>query len=139
MDEQELRRRLDSRRREAVRVEQVGMAEDEPPAQPAKCHENVRAYVARHPNCKAVRGWLIGYHGTFLYFNAHSLVETEDGSLIDITPSQPPCPFLRHPGSDEEFIEIIAVTPRIFCDLPPEEWPDLVDTFEPDSDDLSDE
>jgi hypothetical protein len=120
-------------------VPQVGLEEHEPPAQPAQCHENVRAYVARHPNCRPVRGWLIGDHCTFVYFNAHSLVEAEDGRLIDITPSQPPCPFLRHPGSDEEFRDVVAATPRIRCDVPAQEWPDLSGFAELVAEDLNEE
>jgi hypothetical protein len=38
-------------------------------------------------------------------FVAHSVLELDDGSLIDITPSAASqrYPFLRHHGSDEEF------------------------------------
>jgi hypothetical protein len=40
---------------------------------------------------------------------AHSVVELEDGRLIDITPSgvSRPYPFLRHIGTDEEFAEMV--------------------------------
>ena len=125
VDEQELSSRLYRHRNAAFHVTQESVPKIEPTARPAHCHENVNAYVARHSNCHAVRGWLIGNHGTFLYFNAHSVVETPDGRLIDITPSQPACPFLRHPGSDEEFTAIITATPRLLHELPSEEWPDL--------------
>jgi len=119
MDEQELKTRLYRQRRDASIVTQVSSPTGEDPP-PARCHDNVNEYVARHPTCKAVHGWLIGNHVSFLYFNAHSVVETEDGSLIDITPSEPPCPFLRHPGTNEEFAAIIAETPRLMYQLPPE-------------------
>ena len=125
MDENELANRLYRRRSEAFHVNQILLSKDEPPALRGQCHDNVNGYVARHPNCKRVRGWLIGNHVFFVYFNAHSIVENEDGHLIDITPSQPSCLFLPHPGSDEEFASIIAVTPRILYELPSEEWPDL--------------
>jgi hypothetical protein len=38
---------------------------------------------------------------------AHSLVEIEDGSLIDIPPhgASRPYPFVRHIGTDDEFEE----------------------------------
>lgn len=125
MDEQELTDRLYKGRNEAFLVEQIALPADEPAVLPARCHENVDGYVARHAGCHPVRGWLIGHHGFFLYFNAHSIVETQAGRLIDITPSHPVCPFLPHPGSDEEFAAIIALTPRLMHQLPSEEWPDL--------------
>jgi hypothetical protein len=40
---------------------------------------------------------------------AHSVVELEDGTLIDITPSgvSRPYPFVRHTGTEEEFAEMV--------------------------------
>jgi hypothetical protein len=75
---------------------------------PKYCHDNVVAWVSRSPQHKHVRGYVI-FDLRFLFgvwqVQAHSVVELEDGSLIDITPSDvsQPYPFVRHIGSDEEF------------------------------------
>ena len=138
MNQEELASRLYQRRKEAVLVEQLAPTH-ESAGRPAHCHENVREHLARYPDHKRVREWLIGNHGTFLYFNAHSLVETPERQWIDITPSHPPCPFLRHPDSDEKFDEIIVVTPRLSFELPPEEWSDHLRNIDLGEDESRDE
>lgn len=125
VEEQEIANRLFAHRDDASFVNELSRPEAEPPLQPTQCHPNVISYVARHPDCKRRRGWLIGDHGTFLYFNAHSVVEAADGSLGDITLYAPRCPFLSHPGTDEEFDAFTATTSRVTHLLPRDEWPDV--------------
>lgn len=73
-----------------------------------RCHDNVQVWTAGRPEHKAVRGFLffdLARAMPYVWFNAHSVVETEDGSLIDITSSQASqrYPFIRHTGGDELF------------------------------------
>jgi hypothetical protein len=95
------------RRDEAVCVPKVEVRLGDWTPCPAHCHENVDKWLAATTAHKAVRGWLVedvsGGQGFAFYFNAHSVVEVEDGMLIDITPSNVPCGFLRHIGTDEDF------------------------------------
>lgn len=103
-----------ARRSEAVFVplRQVGMkgapGEDDWSPKPNYCHDNVAAWVSRCPQHKHLRGYVIVDLRAALgvwRVQAHSVVELEDGSLIDITPSgvSQLYPFVRHVGTDEEF------------------------------------
>lgn len=85
-----------------------------------RCHANVARWVQQNPVDKAVTGWLVfdlelaGWltgqepHFDFL---AHSVVEKPDGTLADITPVYDPAartyPFIRHPGTNDEFHELV--------------------------------
>jgi hypothetical protein len=106
-----------ARRRSAVIVpfREVGMkgppGEEDWVPRPKYCHDNVDAWVSRSPQHKTVRGFVIFDLRAFLSLwqvQAHSVVELEDGSLIDITPSgvSQPYPFVRHTGTEEEFVEM---------------------------------
>jgi hypothetical protein len=72
------------------------------------CHFNVETWIKANPRHRRVRGFLL--QGPLLNFwrvMAHSLIEVEDGSLIEITP-QPDNqlhPFVRHIGTEGEFEE----------------------------------
>jgi hypothetical protein len=79
---------------------------------PRFSHDNVSIWVRRSPEYKAVRGWVVfdfssnpTFRARFVRFAAHSVIEAPDGTLWDIT--QPytsrPHPFIRHPGTDEDF------------------------------------
>jgi hypothetical protein len=79
------------------------------------CHANVDVWVMRSPQYKAVRGWVIFDQSNNpliprprFHFAAHSVIETPDAKLLDITPSlaSQPYPFIRHPNSIEEFDEL---------------------------------
>jgi hypothetical protein len=107
-----------ARRSDAVLVPfcQVGMKGEagEPDwlPRPKFCHDNVAAWVSRSPQHKHVRGYVIFDLRSILgiwQVQAHSVVELEDGRLIDITPSgvSRPYPFVRHIGTDEEFAEMV--------------------------------
>jgi hypothetical protein len=81
--------------------------------QPKFCHDNVAIWVARSPQHKHVCGYLIfdlRILGVWRV-QAHSVVELEDGTLIDITPNDASqlYPFVRHCGTKEEFVEMARV------------------------------
>jgi hypothetical protein len=115
---QALARHLYSMRREAIDVpftrRSIGIW------QPAEnhCHRNVGCWIQAHPTSRAVRGWMFFDYTEasfflerkpFVRFTAHSVVEDEDGTLHDITPSRASrrCPFIRHDGSEEEFTSLV--------------------------------
>jgi hypothetical protein len=76
--------------------------------QPHQCHDNVREWVAKNPRHIHVYGYLLFdfrlMNGCFR-LTAHSVVEDENGTLHDITPSGASAdyPFIRHVGSEEDF------------------------------------
>jgi hypothetical protein len=78
------------------------------------CHANCTWWRENNPDCTAVRGWLYFDFGgllNFVRFTAHSVIEQADGVLVDITPSRASqhYPFIRHPGSEDDFSELIMV------------------------------
>lgn len=86
-----------------------GTAPDDWKPTPRCCHANVETWVMRSPDYAIVRGWVV-FDQSFLprprfHFAAHSVIGTPDGRLLDITPSDIslPYPFIRHPGTTEEF------------------------------------
>jgi hypothetical protein len=73
-----------------------------------RCHDNVAIWVAKKPQDKRVYGFIyvdMRPNERCIRLMAHSTVETEDGTLCDITPYEASIdyPFIRHSGSDEEF------------------------------------
>ncbi len=77
------------------------------------CHSNVDTWVEENPQCKPVRGWLVS--GGIL--DAHSVVESADGVLFDITPLSA-CRrprFLRHPGTESEFQALRKCHEQVIC------------------------
>lgn len=73
-----------------------------------RCHDNVAYWVARRHHHKHVYGFIymdLRPHSNCIRLTAHSAVETEDGTLCDITPHDASAdyPFIRHLGTDEEF------------------------------------
>jgi len=89
-----------------------------------RCHDNVAIWVAKRPQHKHVRGFLymdLRPNPQCIRLMAHSAVETEEGTLWDITPHEAAVnyPFIRHLGTDEEF-ELFG---RIgYFDLPAHAW-----------------
>ena len=77
-----------------------------------RCHENVDAWVAKHPEDSAVRGWVTWYpvlDGVLL--TAHSVVRGADGELFDITPlgdesGRAGMKFVRHLADEATFEEM---------------------------------
>ena len=66
------------------------------------CHENAKRWIDAHPDHSIVRGWIIV---TDFLLDAHSVIADDQGALIDVTPrvSQQRLPFIRHPGTEDEF------------------------------------
>jgi hypothetical protein len=74
-----------------------------------QCHDNVRFWVAAKPEHRHVFGYLVcDYLPLCWIVRPHSLVEFEDGTLVDIAPQPNPWqyPFVRHIGSEDEFAEM---------------------------------
>ena len=91
-----------------------------------ECHRNIDWWVNNHPKTNAIRGWLLfDFYKTsmgllrLVRFTAQSLVEDEDGTLHDITPSRASqrYPFIRHNGSEEEFISLVEGQHLVNLDL----------------------
>jgi hypothetical protein len=79
---------------------------------PRFSHDNVNVWIRRCPEYKAVRGWAVfdfssnpTFRVKFVRFAAHSVIEAADGALWDITEryTSQPHPFIRHPGTNEDF------------------------------------
>jgi hypothetical protein len=89
-----------------------------------RCHDNVAIWVAKRPAHKHVRGFIymdLGPNAQCIRLMAHSAVETEDGTLCDITPHEASInyPFIRHLGTDAEF-ELFGRVGHF--DLPAHAW-----------------
>jgi hypothetical protein len=97
--------------------------------EPAKCHENVDFWVAHNQTLKAVRGWMVttSVGSDRCVYEAHSVIEDE-GALYDITlRDDVACeriPFLRHLGSEEEFLTMRGEgrAQFLFPPIPFDEW-----------------
>jgi hypothetical protein len=111
---QRLARRLYRRRCEGVVVPFVRVELDGWKPEEQDCHGNVTHWVLGQlgrEECTAVRGWLYlerSMRGC-PSFVAHSVVETADGKLIDITPSRAKKrhPFIRHKGRAGEYERLL--------------------------------
>jgi len=115
---QALAKRLYERRHEGVFVSPAAMSSADWQPKPNRCHWNVGMYLKRYPQHRAVRGWL--YDGTedgVARFIAHSVIETAQGDLVDITPIISPVrfAFIRHEGLEAEFLEMVKgeKSPRV--------------------------
>ena len=91
-------------------------------ATPHRCHDNVREWVAMHPELEHVRGFLVANQAeidTSLVIS-HSVVGVpKDGTVRDITPNDAKYryPFVRHIGTLEEF-ELIAGKEPFMLEVP---------------------
>jgi hypothetical protein len=94
---------------------------------PGECHRNVDRIVAHCRQFSPVRGWLIfdmdtGSGGlvSVVRFAAHSVVQTDDEQLVDITPSPGAgrYPFIIHPGPPEEFRMLVEHWSLPYVDCP---------------------
>ncbi len=115
INEAELAADLYQRRKEGI---VVPLVENDGPFQPEhhQCHKNADLWVLNNPGHRAVRGWLVfDFNYTscglipFVQLQAHWVVESPDGTLLDITPSlaSQRYPFVRHPGSEEGFVDLV--------------------------------
>jgi hypothetical protein len=126
-DLNELKKSLHARRHEAVVVHYEPKTINSGPPTEHECHSNTDRWVRENADHKVVRGWLIfDLNQTskglvpFCRFTAHSVVETPDGRLFDLTPSKASrrYPFLRHEGPDGEFEKIVLADHIIHLDVP---------------------
>jgi hypothetical protein len=92
---------------------------------PKHCHANVDTWVWRSPEYSAVRGWVIFDQSRNpliprprFHFAAHSVIAAPNGVLMDITPADlsQPYPFIRHPGTTEEFDQLRHKCQIMFVD-----------------------
>jgi hypothetical protein len=100
--------KLYARRAEAIEVPFLDVHVSHWRPHPGLCHANADFY-ALVESCKAVRGWFVVDRGDAGFmFVPHSVVETQDGTLVDITPPRDLARprFLRHIGDD--FDELIG-------------------------------
>lgn len=113
---------IGARRAEAERVPFVVVAPKSWSPQVAKCHENVDAWVAEYPGCRAVRGWVtLHAFGLGMRLTAHSVFEGADGAPFDITPLENEhyrqgMRFVRHIGDEQSFNDLRAAS--VFLDCP---------------------
>jgi hypothetical protein len=72
---------------------------------PHNCYRNVATWVHNVPQHRMVMGYVIFDLPLYIEVVPHAVVEIEDGTLMDITPSGVTMayPFVRHVGTDEEF------------------------------------
>ena len=88
-----------------------------------KCHENVDSWIAAHHGDRAARGWILTqYLAPFGFdrFTSHSVIQTPTGELLDVTLPLHECHhrFVRHPGSDAEFLGLVANNGCPWIDIP---------------------
>lgn len=102
-----------------------GSAPDDWKPSPKFCHTNVETWVMRSPQYAIVRGWIVFDQSNNplvprprFHFAAHSVICTPDDKLLDITPSDvsQPYPFIRHPGTTEEFDQLRSQYQILFID-----------------------
>lgn len=73
---------------------------------PNNCHENVKAWIALHPRDRTIRGFLVTpLSGGGTIFDLHSVIQREDGSLVDVTSLPYRLRFIRYEFSENEFEE----------------------------------
>ena len=113
---------LQGRQSSGVVVQAIG--DQIPDSLAGKCHDNVDRWVDQRPEHRRARGWLVARYlapPLMMRFLAHSVVETETGELIDITLSaaEPQHLFIRHPGSNVDFDDLVVTqhTPWVDCPL----------------------
>jgi len=116
-----LARRLHDRCRAAAVVDYAEAAIEgawQPDAN--QCHANTTTWASNNAGWTAVRGWVVFDFSKYpvalfvprrlIRFMAHSVVRDPAGKLWDITPAttSQPYPFFQHPGTDEEFEDLIT-------------------------------
>jgi hypothetical protein len=114
---------LYARRGEGVLVPRVDVKIGEWVPQNGYCHGNVMTWLEHHPKHRAVRGWVLADYLAvgFVRFFSHSVIETEDGALMDITPNAAPWQylFIRHAGSEDSYAEIVEGDSIVSIDFQP--------------------
>ena len=102
MNRAELAQSLFERIEQSVRVEPVTNPGWH--GEPNKCHENVERWIAQHPTDQAIRGYLVTTANEVgALFDLHSVVQREDGSMVDVTPLPYSCSFIKLDLTDDQF------------------------------------
>ena len=104
--------RLYERRSEGIITGVAEASNDDWTPSKNECHANVTDWCEHYLGHKPVRGWLYFDFDNLLpivRFNAHSVIENENGELFDITPSKASqrYPFIRAEESEEEFAFLV--------------------------------
>ena len=91
--------------KEAEKVIYREVSRDDWQPKPGECHANVDFWALHDPQYQVVRGWL--FCNPYVV-NAHSVLESPEGVLCDITPPTPnderlSMRFVRHTGTEEEY------------------------------------
>jgi hypothetical protein len=117
----EYARRLYVRRTEAVSlIERRYRSADGWEPEPRNCHDNVARVVAENEGFTAVHGWYVSDLGDCFSFIAHSVVQTAEGELVNVTPTSESLPW-RYPfladGSPEYWtVADSALNRSIVCE-----------------------
>lgn len=78
-------------------------------ALPGHCHQNAALWIEENPNDCLVRGFLILDGDEIVVILAHSVVRTDDGHLIDVTPAErEPLPFIESEFTDAIFERFVV-------------------------------
>jgi hypothetical protein len=108
-----LARRLYARRQTAAVVPYKML---DPGHLEGECHQNSERWARDNSGWKAIDGWLVFDYTSLeplslplVQFNPHSVVEDENGTRVDVTPSRASqrYPFLEHEGPRDDFIRIV--------------------------------
>jgi hypothetical protein len=106
---------------EATHVPYVPISSGDWQPEVGHCHENVAAWVERHPDYIAVHGWVV-WHAVYngVRMTHHSVVQAPNGSLSDITPLvdetlREGMRFVRHVGDEQTFWEMKAAMNAFDC------------------------
>jgi hypothetical protein len=99
---------LRDRIRHAERLVYREVSRDDWQPKPTECHTNVDFWSQQNPEYRVVRGWLVCNPSLL---NAHSVLESYEGVLYDITPPRPnperlSMRFVRHVGTEKEYTEL---------------------------------
>ncbi len=105
-------KRLYERRTEGIMLKWADASIGEWKPEPKMCHDNVTTFCENNPSFRPIRGWLyIDFLGMIGYVNfiAHSAINSPDGELYDITPSNATqqYPFILAEESEAEYAALV--------------------------------
>lgn len=114
--------RIYGRRNEGIIVPRVEVTLTEGQLLHHHCHINVNLWLKENPSHVGVSGWVLfdfGGYFNFVRFCHHSVVQREDGTLIDITPTHAMdhYPFIIDPLPREQFLSLVEANQIVNIDL----------------------
>jgi hypothetical protein len=106
--------RLFERRREGIILRWADVSIGDWRPQRNECHANVTTWCHYQSAHQPIRGWLyfdLENLMPYVLFKPHSAVATEDGTLVDITPSvaSRQYPFIVAEESEEEYRALVEL------------------------------